>query len=254
VAALSGLRLEPEELPLRPGFGTSGTPIKLRTNFFPVKVPKGPLHEYDVQIEPGVSIKRVKRRIFQLAELTPDWTSKGLKGNVAHDHSAKIIAAKPLPQPLVIKVTFTEDEEDSEIPSRSAQSTKGGKKGGPKKPKQPKEYTLTIKFVQELETQSLTRYVDFLTFTCPRGNAKYLKFGTFAITAVRMCSGFRRLHLLVPLFVRHSTVPAMFSARRPEFLSVLIMVMKLPRGTATIPWLRHHAHCLRFKPHSRGPS
>ena len=158
VASLKSLTLRDTDLPTRPGFGTSGAPVKLRTNFFPVKVPKGPLHEYDVQIAPAVAVKRVKRRIFQLAELTPEWTSQGLKGNVAHDHSAKMIAAKALIQPLVIKVPFTDDDEQPEIP---APPPKGGKKGGkdPKKPKEPREYTLTIKFVQQLETQSLMRYV-----------------------------------------------------------------------------------------------
>ncbi|KIP05634.1 hypothetical protein PHLGIDRAFT_91914 [Phlebiopsis gigantea 11061_1 CR5-6] len=159
VAGLRGLRLQDSDLPLRPGFGTAGTAIKLRTNFFPVKVPKGPLFEYDVKITPEVTVRRVKRRIFQLAEDTPDWTNAGMKNTVAHDHASKIIASKELPQPLVITVQFTEEEGD-EIPARSAPAKpKGGKKGG-KKPDKPKEYTLTITFVQELETQSLLSYLD----------------------------------------------------------------------------------------------
>jgi eukaryotic translation initiation factor 2C len=134
VAALQDLQLEPSELSLRPGFGTSGTSVKLRTNFFPIKVPKGPLYEYDVQIEPQVSLKRIKRRIFKLAEMTHDWTSKGLMRCVAHDYSAKLIATRHLSQPLVIKVPFTDEE----------------------RPVQSKEYIMTIQFVAELETQSLT--------------------------------------------------------------------------------------------------
>src|SRR5712671_3443273 len=91
----------------------SGKQIKLRTNFFPVRVPKGPLHEYDVSISPKeVSNRRVKRRIFQLAENTQDWISNGLKGRVAHDSSAKLIAAHVLPQPLTIPVPYFEDDED----------------------------------------------------------------------------------------------------------------------------------------------
>lgn len=158
VAALSGLRLQDTDLPTRPGFGTVGTAIKLRTNFFPVRVPKGPLFEYDIAISPSVTAKHLKRRIFQLAEITNDWQNAGMGGTVAHDHSAKLISARALPQPLVITVPFT-DEEDDNIPSQpAAAKPKGGKKGG-KKTNQPKEYVLTIKFVQELETESLVRYV-----------------------------------------------------------------------------------------------
>jgi hypothetical protein len=65
-----------------------------------------------------------------------------MRGIVAHDHSAKLIAARRLPQPLFIRVPFYEEDQD-----------------GPKKDGSGKEYTLTIKFIQELETQSLIRSV-----------------------------------------------------------------------------------------------
>lgn len=117
-----------------------GKPIKLRTNFFPIRVPKGPLHEYDVSISPeGVSNRRVRRRIFQLAEGTQDWFSNGLKGRVAHDSSAKLIAANPLPQPLTITVTYLEDDDVQ----------------GSIKEQGKKEYTLTIKYTRPIETDGL---------------------------------------------------------------------------------------------------
>lgn len=130
------------DLPNRPDFGVAGTKVTLRTNFFPIKVPKGPLCEYDVDIKPtaGTAIRRVKRRIWQLAEGTKDWQQAGMRGIVAHDHSAKLVAAKRLPQPLVIKVPYFEEDQD-----------------GPKKDGTGKEYTLTIKFIQDLETESLIR-------------------------------------------------------------------------------------------------
>ena len=126
--------------------------MTLRSNFFPVKVPTGPLCEYDVEISPkaGTTVKRVKRRIWQLAEQTPDWNEAGLKGIVAHDHSAKLIAAKPLPQPLSIKVPFYDEEEE-----------------GPRKDGKGKEYVLTIKHIQDLETQSLSRYVELRPTSTP---------------------------------------------------------------------------------------
>ncbi|KAJ8092745.1 hypothetical protein PM082_007074 [Marasmius tenuissimus] len=141
VSRLNSLNISgSENLPLRPGFGTVGTPIKLRTNFFPVKLPKTNFYEYDVSITPvkGTANRRIKRRIFQLAEQTPDWTNNGLRGIVAHDHSAKIIAAKPLPQPLTIRVPWV--EEDEQTPSNQT-------------------YTLTIKYVQPLDTSVLLGYI-----------------------------------------------------------------------------------------------
>lgn len=140
VASLRTLKLRDTELPIRPDFGTVGQPIKLRANFFPVKVPKGPLFEYEVTISPtaGTAIRRVKRRIFQLAEQTQDWSRHGLKGFVAHDHASKLIAAKLLPQPLTITVPFYDEDEEKPKP--------GGK-----------EYTLTIKFGQNIDTSSLLK-------------------------------------------------------------------------------------------------
>ncbi|KAK7683759.1 hypothetical protein QCA50_013135 [Cerrena zonata] len=152
VASLRSLTLRETDLPVRPGFGTDGKAIKLRTNFFPVKVPKGPLYEYDVKITPPAAVKRVKRRIFQLAEQTNDWTQAGLRGRVAHDHTSKLIAADKLPQPLQIRVPF--EDEDGPQPQQQAA------KGKSKKPKVPKEYVLTIEFVQEIETQSLLNYLN----------------------------------------------------------------------------------------------
>ncbi|KAI0057312.1 argonaute-like protein [Artomyces pyxidatus] len=144
IASLKSLTLRSDEIPTRPDFGTAGTPIKLRTNFFPVRIPKGPLYEYDVAITPaqGTAIRRVKRRIFQLAEQSQEWAENGLRGTVAHDHSSKIIAAKTLPQPLTIRVPFYDEDQD-----------------GPRTDGKGKEYTLTIKFVQNIDTGSLQNYL-----------------------------------------------------------------------------------------------
>ena len=140
VNALRNLRLKPDELPVRPGFGTEGKPIKLRANFFPIKVRSGTYYEYDVALSPvaGTAIRRVKRRIFQLAEQTSDWARFGLKNTVAHDHSAKLISPKELPQPLSIRIPFYDEDEEP-------------KPGG-------KEYTLTITFIQANDLSNLLRY------------------------------------------------------------------------------------------------
>lgn len=136
------LTVQPHDLPSKPGFGTAGKQINLRSNFFAVSVGKGVVHEYDVAITPATAIRRVKRRIFQLAEESPEWASYGLKGTVAHDHSAKLIAAKPLPQPLSIRVQFYDEDENGPT-ARS------------------KEYTLSITYIQEIDLEGLQRYVFY---------------------------------------------------------------------------------------------
>ena len=120
----------------------------MRANFFPVKVPKGPLFEYDVALQPAASNKRLKRRIFQLAEETTEWRNAGMTGKVAHDHSAKLISCFKLPQPLEIKIAYTEEGEETAEKKRA-----------------PKQYVMAIKFIQPIETQALIKCVVLL-FSC----------------------------------------------------------------------------------------
>ncbi|KAH9027442.1 argonaute-like protein [Lactarius hengduanensis] len=158
IISFKSLSLRQDAMPPRPDYGTKGKQIKLRTNFFPVRVPKGPLHEYDVSCSPqAASSRRVKRRIFQLAETSEDWISNGLKGCVAHDFSAKLIAAKMLPQPLTVTVLYFEEDDDS-----------GNDRGK-------KEYTLTIKYIQPIETDSLQQYLV--------GHAQFRTYDIFPVIA-----------------------------------------------------------------------
>lgn len=137
------LTVKPTELPPRQDFGTIGPTFKLRTNFFPIKLPKKTLYEYDISITPSTTIRRMKRRLFELAEATPDWAQKGLKGKVAHDFSSKLVSVAKLPDPLVIKFIFQEEDEDVKD----------------KKKQKPKEYTFTFQFVKELDTSNLIDYL-----------------------------------------------------------------------------------------------
>lgn len=139
IQAFSGMSLQHTELPLRPGGGTLGTPVKLRSNYFAVKVPRGPLHEYDVKLTPPVTIRRVKRRIFALLELSPAFAP--YRGAVAHDFSAKLIAAKKLPQPAVFEVPFY-DEDESGPPAQ------GGK-----------TYTVEVTYIQDIDLGALMNYL-----------------------------------------------------------------------------------------------
>lgn len=156
---MRSLRLKPDgnDLPVRPDFGKAGTQIKLRTNFFPINVPKGPIYEYNVDIDPPANNKRLKKRIFYLAEQSNEWRQAGMTNKVAHDNSAKIYSAIELATLLVIRIMYTEEDDEDR-----------------QQPREPTEYTMTITFIQPIETQGLLRYVfhsnPSSSFLLERGN------------------------------------------------------------------------------------
>lgn len=137
VNKFKSVNVKPER-PLRPGYGTVGTPIKLRTNFFVVKLPKAPVYDYVVDISPQTDITRLKTRIFQLLEM-----SNAIKPHlsyIAHDRSQRLVSSKKLPQPLDITVPFYDDHETAARPNS-------------------KTYQVSIKFERELQPSGLTKYV-----------------------------------------------------------------------------------------------
>ncbi|KAF7329744.1 Argonaute-like protein [Mycena kentingensis (nom. inval.)] len=146
VASRAQISVHPNDLPLRPDFGTAGREIKLRANFFPIRMPRGPLFEYDVAITPvaGTAARRVKKRIFELLEQSPQWTQYRLRNKVVHDSSAKLISISQLPQPLQIRVPFYDADETPLQPTDRGY----------------KEYTLTITFTQPLDLAALQEYVS----------------------------------------------------------------------------------------------
>ncbi|THH09696.1 hypothetical protein EW145_g1836 [Phellinidium pouzarii] len=144
VNAFRSISLKHDDLPLRPGWGKSGTAIKLRSNFFAVKMPKGPLCEYDVKITPAVTVRRVKRRIFELLEQATEYAR--FRTGVAHDFGAKLVAARRLPQPLTFDIAYFDEGE------------KGPKENG-------KTYAVEITFIQDIDLSMLTSYLS--------GNSEY---------------------------------------------------------------------------------
>jgi eukaryotic translation initiation factor 2C len=105
-----------------------------------MSIPKGPFYEYEVVTTPAVTIKRVRKRIFELAEDTETWKML-LAGCVAHDQSTKLVASKLLPQPLSFDVPFYDEDEDP--PAKGSEPRK--------------RFTLTVNFGRELETESLQK-------------------------------------------------------------------------------------------------
>ncbi|KAJ7640433.1 argonaute-like protein [Mycena polygramma] len=138
IVSFSKLAPDPDR-PLRPGYGTLGRLITLRANFFPVRVPAGPIFDYTMEITPKTDFKRLKARIFFLLEQSD--ACKPLLGHIAHDRSQRLVSAKKLPQPLNISVPFYEDGE------------KGPKAGAT-------VYTISIKLDKELDVASLTKYLN----------------------------------------------------------------------------------------------
>ena len=136
VTGFKSLPATPER-PLRPGYGTVGTPITLRANFFAVKVPQGPIYDYTVAISPTTDINRLKARIFQLLELSS--VGKAHLPYIAHDRSQRLVSARKLPQPLDIHIPYYDDHQD-----------------GP--PPKGKVYTVSITLQRELDPRQLTRY------------------------------------------------------------------------------------------------
>lgn len=134
LTAFKSLKVIPDR-PLRPGYGTLGNEITLRANFFSVKVPKGPIYDYAVEITPKSGGSRENSRIFHLLELSP--LCNPHLPYIAHDKSQRIVSARKLPQPLDIPVTFYDDHEEG--PSAGA-----------------KVYGVSIKFERELNTSRLT--------------------------------------------------------------------------------------------------
>lgn len=136
ITGFKSLSVQPDR-PLRPGYGTVGTPITLRANFFAVKVPQGPIYDYRVEISPSTDFNKLKARIFQLLE-DSSFGQTHLP-HIAHDRSQRLVSARKLPQPLSIPIKYYDDHQDG--PSSDA-----------------KIYMISIIFQRELDPRQLTRY------------------------------------------------------------------------------------------------
>lgn len=138
VATFKKLSVGPE-MPLRPGWGTVGREVNLRANFFALKLPtKLQVYDYDVSITPQTKTAKLsgprKARIFELLE-TSSLCAPHM-GYVAHDRSAHMVSARPLPQPLEVVIHYYEEGEQ-----------------GP--PSNADVFTVEIKLVREINTNEL---------------------------------------------------------------------------------------------------
>ncbi|KAH6904888.1 QDE2 protein [Coprinopsis sp. MPI-PUGE-AT-0042] len=131
------------ERPLRPQYGTRGTPVTLRSNFFAVRLPKAPIHNYTVEITPDKSLGNRKERLFQLLERHPVYKTHA--SYVAHDKSERLVSARQLPQPLDFEVVYKDydDTDDSQA------------------------YVISVKFDKVLDISDLSRNACMTAFIEP---------------------------------------------------------------------------------------
>ena len=81
--------------PPRPGFGTKGRPIQLRTNHFKIDLPRGNIYHYDVSIQPGKCPRQINRQVIKQIETKYKDKLAGCK--LAYDGVANLYTSKPLP-------------------------------------------------------------------------------------------------------------------------------------------------------------
>lgn len=125
--------------PLRPDWGTKGTPVTLRANHFPIVFSDNILYNYEIDItpKPKATSKRLKRRIIQLAESTPEFQS--FKLHVAHDFAERLISAQKIPDDVAeFSIAYFDEEEDH--PRENAT-----------------EYTIKLNFMGEMDPSELRR-------------------------------------------------------------------------------------------------
>ncbi|KAH9163100.1 Piwi-domain-containing protein [Lactarius sanguifluus] len=128
------------ERPARPGYGTAGSVIALRANFFALEFTKDTIFEYVVKIEPEPKSQkaRVKRRVLALFEQSE--AVRPYANMFAHDGAQRLVAAQQLPE-LQGTVVFFEDGEKQ--PARNAD-----------------RYTVEVTFLRELSTAPLKQFMN----------------------------------------------------------------------------------------------
>lgn len=116
--------------------------MTLRANFFAVRLPKGPVYRYTVEITPKKALGERKARIFQLLERSP--LCQPHLAYIAHDKSERLVSARKLPQPLDIQVRYVDF--DGIDPPADAQV-----------------YVVSIKLLDELKTEEMTQCVLYFS-------------------------------------------------------------------------------------------
>ncbi|KAI9106068.1 Piwi domain-containing protein [Phlyctochytrium arcticum] len=135
--------------PRRPGLGTAGKPLKVRTNFFPIlSLPGQNLHHYDVTITPEAS-PRINRRLFTLWE---DLNRNGILKNTrpVFDGKKSIYSSRLLPLKDDVAVFTLEIPDNGDNGISTAKSLT----------RSPRLFRVTIKKVAEISMHKLNMFLD----------------------------------------------------------------------------------------------
>ncbi|KAG9313176.1 putative argonaute-like protein [Chiua virens] len=127
--------------PHPPSPGIRGCPVKLRTNHLQVQYIPNVIYEYCASITPPPVSRNVRYSIYQLAEQTAAWREAGMVGAVAHDGASRLVSSQRLPDVLEIQVSY--QQEGTPAPQHGA-----------------RVFILSIKLVQTLDANTLTRYIE----------------------------------------------------------------------------------------------
>ncbi|KAH0536301.1 hypothetical protein FGG08_006816 [Glutinoglossum americanum] len=145
---ISSLDISNARFPRRPGYGTQGAKIVLRTNYFELlPTANAVLYRYHVEIEPAAAGKKLKRILALLLE---DEIFAEAQDRIATDHAATIICRLKLEEART-RVSVPYRLESEEEPRENATT-----------------YTALI---QETGTIALSELVDFVRST--NANATY---------------------------------------------------------------------------------
>ncbi|GBE85375.1 Piwi-domain-containing protein [Sparassis crispa] len=128
-----------DEMPMRPGWGTLGTEMKVRVNSFAVKILKNIVYDYHVAITPYKVGAGRRARIFQILESNPIYAPH--VRYIAHDSSQRLVSATKLPQPLSIPVPYVEEGQTAPLPNALV-------------------FTVEIRLIRELDMRELNAYMD----------------------------------------------------------------------------------------------
>lgn len=137
-------------IPIRPGVGSLGKPIKLTVNVFKVPAyPTGDLIHYNIEFRPAIVSPKVRKNVFQ--EALEQHRSELGGVLVAYDGHENAYCPRPLPSdtlifPVLPRSKVSSEQQEGDQPQR--------------KPDDREPRTVTIKRVEVIKMANLT---DFLT-------------------------------------------------------------------------------------------
>ncbi|KAJ3042709.1 hypothetical protein HDV00_006766 [Rhizophlyctis rosea] len=141
--------------PRRPGFGTTGRTIQVRTNFFPVlSLPGQDIIQYEVHVAPDAN-PRTNRRLYALWE---DLNSNGILKNTkpVYDGRKYIYAPRALPlkdNQANFTLELPDEEEDL---TRPRQYRRG-----------PRKFRVSIRKIAEINMRRLHLFLEGKSFEAP---------------------------------------------------------------------------------------